>query len=342
MSIREGRGIISGTKEEKVTSRMEVFYNPVMKHNRDVSVMVLKTIGGKMLKICLPLEASGIRGIRFFKELPKGMIEKIYFNDHNEKAVKAIKANLKLNKIKTRYEISCQDANLFMRTGQGFDYIDIDPFGTPNPFLDSAIQAISRNGIIAVTATDTAALCGTSEKACLRKYWAKPMHDSCMHETGLRILIRKVQLIGAQYSKALIPMYSYSKDHYMRIFFKVVKGKEETERILSQHDYFKGFGPMWIGRLWDKELAKELAKQDTDKELSKMLIAIEAESRINTIGFYDLHEISGRLKHEVPKTEDLMKSIRKAGHKATITHFLPYGIRSTITEKELARIISNL
>ena len=37
-----------------------------------------------------------------------------------------------------------------------FDYIDIDPFGSPNPFLAAAIGRITRNGIVAVTATDTA------------------------------------------------------------------------------------------------------------------------------------------------------------------------------------------
>ncbi|MCU0373510.1 MAG: ATP-binding protein, partial [Ignavibacteria bacterium] len=44
----------------------------------------------------------------------------------------------------------------------GFDYIDIDPFGSPCPFLDAAIKRLSRGGILAVTATDTSALAGKS------------------------------------------------------------------------------------------------------------------------------------------------------------------------------------
>ena len=39
---------------------------------------------------------------------------------------------------------------------KGFDYIDLDPFGSPNIFLDSAVKRLGRNGILAVTATDTA------------------------------------------------------------------------------------------------------------------------------------------------------------------------------------------
>ena len=44
-----------------------------------------------------------------------------------------------------------------------------------------------------------------------------------MHEIGLRILIRRVQLAGSVYDKALIPILSYSKEHYMRVFFKCEK-----------------------------------------------------------------------------------------------------------------------
>ena len=38
---------------------------------------------------------------------------------------------------------------------EAFQWIDLDPFGSPMPFLDGAIQAIGRRGVLAVTATDT-------------------------------------------------------------------------------------------------------------------------------------------------------------------------------------------
>ena len=37
-----------------------------------------------------------------------------------------------------------------------FQWIDLDPFGSPVGFLDTAIQSISRSGVLEVTATDTA------------------------------------------------------------------------------------------------------------------------------------------------------------------------------------------
>ena len=55
------------------------------------------------------------------------------------------------------------------------DYIDIDPFGSPNPFLDSAI-ANKKYVYLAITSTDTSGLAGSYKNACLRKYWALPLH----------------------------------------------------------------------------------------------------------------------------------------------------------------------
>ena len=61
----------------------------------------------------------------------------------------------------------------------GFDYIEIDPFGSPTDFLESSIVRLSRRGILAVTATDTAPLCGTYPNTCKRKYsyWL-PLQDA--------------------------------------------------------------------------------------------------------------------------------------------------------------------
>lgn len=49
------------------------------------------------------------------------------------------------------------------------DMIDLDPYGTAAPFLDSAIQAVSDGGLLAVTCTDMAVTAGHNypEKWCV-------------------------------------------------------------------------------------------------------------------------------------------------------------------------------
>ncbi len=374
--IQEGKARIKTYTAETVSRDMPVFYNPAMNFNRDISVLLLNSVDKKNMQIALPLAATGIRGIRFLLELKKSSIKSISFNDNSTEAVKLIKANLRLNKIKSSKKISISnlDANLFILNSKGFDYIDIDPFGSPNFFLDSAIKRLGREGILAVTATDTAALCGTSKNACLRKYSSKPLKNEFCHETGLRILISKVQSAGAQYDKALIPIFSYSKEHYFRVFFECIKGKKKVDEAMKNYGYILHCkqclfrknadsvfndekcplckskldyaGKIWLGQLCDKKLVTKMnsnIKKSKNNELIKLMQIMSNESKINEVGFYDIAKVvkHNKLKN-VPKKNLLISEIKKAGFKAAETHIRPNSIRSSITIKGLIKIIKKL
>lgn len=345
--IEEGRARVKVPVTEKISKSMPVFYNPVMKSNRDICVLLLNSLNKKSMSIADPLAATGIRSIRLMLELKKGKIKDISINDNNKKAIKLIKENIKINNIfdvSNKVKIYNKDANLFLLESKGFDYIDIDPFGYPGIFLQAAAQRISREGILAVTATDTSALCGSFPHACLRKYWAKPLRNELMHETGLRILIRFVQLIGAINEKALNPIFCYYKDHYMRCYFKAEKGKQRVDKILKQHNYFSNSGPMWLGSLFDKNLVNKMVKNidlDDNKETIKLLKTIQQECEIDAISFYDIHKICERYKiKQVPKIENVINKIKKEGFRASRTHFTPQGIRSNISLKRFIQLLS--
>lgn len=347
--LTEGKAQLD-INQEKVSKKAEVFYNPVMKFNRDVTLLLLDSVSDKQMQATLPLCASGVRGIRMLKELKESKIKSISFNDYNENVVNNLRKNLILNQldnlidnsedniitlknnltIKSDYlsdknsliknsdkkrnlpkiQIFNKDANQFLSESHGFDYIDLDPFGTPNPFLDMSIKRLSRGGILAVTATDTSGLTGTYLKVTRRRYWSIPLHNELMHEVGIRILIYKIQLIGAQYDKALTPIYCYSKDHYYRVFFRCLKGKSRVDSIVKEHKYLlydkshlnwetlplqsliyinannpkenntkveysqkkisDVCGPLWCGKLWDKKLAEKIAKNKLNLELSNV------------------------------------------------------------------------
>ena len=372
-TMQEGKAGIKAYAAETVSKDMPVFYNPVMKLNRDISVLLLNSIDKKNMQVALPLAATGVRGIRLILELKKGKIKSISFNDNSNDAVKLIKSNLKLNKIKPgkNIKISNLDANLFILNSKGFDYIDIDPFGSPNFLLDSSIKRLTREGILAVTATDTGALCGSYKNACLRKYSGKPLRNEFCHETGLRILISKVQSIGAQYDKALTPIFSYSKEHYFRVFLKCIKGKKKVDELMKNigyivhcssclfrktaRDIFNSnkcpvcgsrldyAGPLWLGQLWDKKLVTSMCKNLECKELVKFFDIIKNESKISSVGFYDVAKVvkHNKLKN-VPKKDLLINEIKKAGFKAAETHIKPNSIRSNIELKELLKLIKKI
>ena len=52
--------------------------------------------------------------------------------------------------------------------------IDLDPYGTAAPFIDSAVQAVSDGGLLCVTCTDMASLSGNQPEACFAKYGSMP------------------------------------------------------------------------------------------------------------------------------------------------------------------------
>lgn len=353
-TLTEGKAKIIVDKERtwaEVSKKMPVFYNPQMKLNRDISVLLLNCVDDKQMQICDLLAGSGIRSIRFLKELKKSKIKEITINDYDEKTADSIKKNLKLNKIKSKdIKVMNKEANILLLESSGYDYIEIDPFGTPNPYLESAAKRIAREGILAVTATDTSALCGTYENACKRKYWAQPLRNELMHEIGTRILIRKVQLIGAHNKKALTPIFCHASDHYMRVYFRSEKGKKKVDEIIKQHDFFHDkvndidkVGPIWTGNLWDNKLAKEMLKQakksKTYGDAARLLAIIAKESEIETIGFYDIHAICKKMKIEAIKKELIMKKIKSLGHKSAETHFARNGLRSDIGFEEMKEIL---
>lgn len=106
----------------------KVFYNPAQIVNRDLSVACIHTYRKDLqeiwekkeqirhnkakkynedaklekwpgFKIFEALSASGLRSIRYMKEIPD--ISKIIVNDLDKNAVESIKANIKLNKLPT-------------------------------------------------------------------------------------------------------------------------------------------------------------------------------------------------------------------------------------------------
>ncbi len=355
-----------------VHAKMETFYNPLMVSNRNLAILLLNSIENTNLNIVDHLAGSGVRSLRFLKELQPDKINHLFINDKNPRFKKVFKQHLTLNKIskplQKKITLGNQEASLFLlnRINDNVkpsdfcgyaDYIELDPFGSPNPFLSAAIARISRHGILAITATDTAALTGTYPKVTQRKYWSTPLKNYMMHEIGLRILIRKIQLLGVQFDKALTPLLSYHKDHYFRIYLQSEKGKEHCDDILKQHQYFLSCpnclnfktslynnetcicqtkfqyaGPLWIGKLHNQNLIQKISENNTFPEEQKFVSLLKEEASQDSIGFYDLHEIARILKRNPHKMEDILKFPH-----ITRTHFSPTGIK---TNKSLAEIIN--
>lgn len=372
MKIEEGEAIINNETAKVVSKDLPVFYNPVMKFNRDISILLLNVLyqqTNNPLQACDLMAGSGIRSIRFLKELPNNIINHLTINDKDPETYKRIKQNLKANNLGFEewsrddlIEASLKrdgprditnkserpivnlpkvmttnlDANFLLMISNGYDYIDIDPFGSPNPFLDQAVKRIARDGILAVTATDTSGLAGSHPKACIRKYWATPVNNARKHEVGLRILIRKCQLIGAQFEKALTPILSYSKDHYYRIFFKAEKGKTKVDKLLKEHGVWEqepNAGPLWLGKYIDEKLLQEMIAIEKDEKTKIFLQKLLDDNSFEKIPYYHyINDLKKNLKVHLNK-----EKLRELLPDYKDTHHDTNCFRTSKSEEEIRR-----
>lgn len=73
-------------------------------------------------------------------------------------------------------------------------------FPTPKP------QAVSDGGLLCVTATDMAVLCGNTGEACYAKYGSYPLHRAYGHEQGIRILLACLESNAARHKRYIVPL----------------------------------------------------------------------------------------------------------------------------------------
>ena len=376
--IEEGLTKIEFPEFDKVSSDAPVFYNPHMELNRDLSILAIQVFQkqeNRNIDICDLFGGSGIRGIRYKNEIDG--VENVAINDISELANEYEKHNIELNNLDD-IEVYQHDASMFLRMKRGeFDVIDIDPFGTPSPFLDSAGYCSRRNSLLCVTATDTSALCGTYKEPCIRKYNAKPYKSEYCHENGIRILAGFVALTLAKYSKCIDIKMSHSTEHYMRLYIKIEKGSKKSDETLKNIGYIshcrnclhrqtsKGLasaieencpvcgeklvhaGPLWLGNIQDKEFIQKMIdesenkKINTKKQALKLLNSCLHEADAPAT-FFDIHSICKSLKISAPKLDLIFDELKNKGFIAIKTHYNPLGIKTDANISDLKKILVGL
>lgn len=136
--------------------------------------------------------------------------------------------------------------------------IDLDPYGCPTKFLDSAVNCITDGGLLMITCTDMAVIAGNTPETCFVKYGSISLRSSACHEMvriigpidkpkmylkvrtfpfyrlqALRIALSSVSSCCGKYGKYIVPMLSISADFYIRIFVRVFSSQKmckETSR----------------------------------------------------------------------------------------------------------------
>ena len=363
-NIKEGNTDLIVPKETVAHSRgpgtykKGVFFNPVMEFSRDASILVMREfVKKRKTKLLDGLAGTGARGVRIGNEV-KGNFHMV-INDHNPVALELIEKNITLNSLKN-CEAKKKKMNSLL-SEEDFDYVDIDPFGSPVQFIDSSLQAIRTNGMIALTATDTAPLCGTYPKTCLRRYGAMSLKTIYSKEIGARILSGHCVRLAGKYDIALTPFLTFFADHYIRIHFGVKKGAKKANSVLESigfihHEFKTGerrvekdialersdsklIGPLWIGNLHEKSFLKNMIIDQnlgTAKRLDKFLGLWKNEANLPPF-FYDINEIARLTKTQPKPLQSIIEGLKDIGFSASGTHFSPNGFKTDADIKEVKR-----
>ena len=182
------------------------------------------------------LSATGLRALRYAQEIP--FATDITANDMSQKAVDSIGLNVKHNRLEDRITAKTGNAIAYMYSycdKKGYDVIDLDPYGTAAPFLDSAIQAINNDGLLCVTCTDSAIFAshGYLEKT-YSQYGGLPLKGEPCHEGGLRLLLHAIASSAARYGMAVEPLLSLSIDYYIRVFVRIRKSPNDVKLLAGK------------------------------------------------------------------------------------------------------------
>ena len=363
-------------------SKAPVFYNPVMELNRDFAVLALQAhqkLLGREVSVSEPLTGCGLRGTRFAVEVEGA--RKVVVNDIKPEAAEVAGFNAKLNDVEDRVEVANDDANLFLSRHAAprkrFDYVDVDPFGSPVPYMDSALRSLRNGGLLALTATDMAPLCGVHPRACLRKYGGMPLRTEYCHELAVRLVSGCLTMMAAKHEIGTEVVFSYSIDHYVRVYAVVDYGAKVADKSVQQMGYilhcFSCFhretvsgitaplkhacpvcgaklsaaGPLWLGRIADKNFCSLMEKEAKERsfrqtrKLQKILSLVrnEAEAQVT---FYAVDKICDKLNLPVPPQKKVLDKLREEGFQAVLTHFKSRGFRTDAPADTIKEVVTDL
>ena len=281
----EGKTVLLAPRESlsPVPPTVPVFYNPAASINRSVSVAIVEATEG--LAFCDALAGIGARGLRVATEVTRSPI--VTLVDINRDSISLARRNARLNGVKARCEFVPGEANsyLYSRYGKSekVDYVDVDPFGTPVPYLQAALRATRGGGIASFTATDTAVLCGVHVRVAERRYGGTPVNNHFHHETGVRLLLNAVRREAASLDLGVRPVAVHSTRHYIRVFVRVEVGPSRAEATRESEGYvlwcrpcgrlaegsapggsceecgarLKVAGPLWLGNLTETKTLRD-------------------------------------------------------------------------------------
>lgn len=359
MLIKEGKAEF----EIKDFLLKKEFYNPAMSIVRDLNVLITSIFSNKNSKYLDLLSSIGANSIRIAKEV--GI--KVYANDISKDAIEKLKLNAQKNNV--NIEILNFDAKcLFTNLKEKFDFIDIDPFGSPIYYLPFITKFLKKNSILSLTATDTATLFGLKPLTCLRRYGIFCNKNDFEREVGIRVLITSSFLLLSKYKILAIPIFAFSEKHFVKIYFKIDFGKEKINNFLKNFGSisycmnclnkeigikekcvcgkeFNHIYPIFIKSYIDKNILEKIENELENRkyfqnyEKIKKTIETLKNEDLNVPWYFDLHLVAKIYKTKCIAINEICEKLNKKGFYASKCFLNSKAIRTNASIKNIVNEI---
>lgn len=333
------------------------FFNPAARLNRDVSVALANATEPRTYLDALA--GTGARGVRVAREGPSGT--SVTLVDFNQAALEVACRNIAENGVSGRCLAVHEETNRFLYSrfdrGEKFDAVDVDPFGSPAPYLQGAMSACADRAILSFTATDAAVLCAVYPSVTLRRYGSSSVRSDFVHETALRILVGFAARAGGVNDIGVEPVAVHSTLHYLRVFVRTRRGASHSDAATKKLGFVtecnscgarsssalplsacpgcgkrtRSAGPLWTGSLADWRL---VAPAIAYCEKEGMEGAGETLGGLNGLdGFppfsFSIERACSRLRAPSVSSERVMAALKRAGFAAAAAPFDERTLKTT-------------
>ncbi|MDM7461106.1 MAG: hypothetical protein P3X24_005585, partial [bacterium] len=214
-----------GAAEFHLPQSAHVFYNPRARLGRDLGVLAMRAEAERLERPLEALELMAGAGLRTKRYLLEAPLQRIVVNDANYASFEVLRRHVGDDpRVELHNELAQRLLCRFYLEERRFDWIDLDPFGTPSPYVSHLTGVARWEGLLYITATDAPVLCGAQRGEALKSYDAVSAYGRECHEIGLRILVGYVQRRLIQANMHGRPMLSFFDGYCWRTLIRVFKG----------------------------------------------------------------------------------------------------------------------
>jgi tRNA (guanine26-N2/guanine27-N2)-dimethyltransferase len=367
----------------RVPPKSPAFFNPSAKLSRDISILVyrafLRDVGKNKRTFADPLSGVGARALRVAVEVSE--INEVYMNDVNPLAVELSKKTALLNFVERKCTFSINDACKFLlscrtKNDDRFAVVDLDPFGSPAPYIDCAVRSVLDLGLLSVTATDTAVLCGVFNDVCFRKYYGRSIRCHYGNEIAIRILLSLVSLTASRLGLTIEPLFAHSYSQYMRVYVRLKLSSTEANmvhhklgfiqhcqncgnRMVAKEDNKLGVcdlcgkslkiaGQLWISKLFNKTLLKNMERSNLKKIgpsvednviVNGSMLRTSLEENDDIPYYFITDEIAAKLKTGPHSVEKAIKKLSSSGYRASRTILSTRGFKTDAKINDILKLL---